>query len=376
MASPPTQNGAPLPLGPPLIITTDLDHPAAARPTAAGPPVINLVNDSREELSASNGSTQVSPVTPPRHTQGGANGLSPAREAGSDGGHLTAPYTPSGAHAHPPSPTLTSVSTAATDDLYTPVSPSHKGATSLALRENQPTRDSGKQTLAVVGGHEAGLTRHQRAASEVTWASADETAGGKSHTAGSSVKEAPSHSAAHGNLDPGTEKPKKSFGQKLLFWKKDKPVEDDEEGSAAGKQQMGHIDASLDTTDPTPFEHNPSKLAALLDPKSLDELEKLGGIEGVLHGLGADGVRGLKDANLPADAKVEADGRNRDAEAGGPPHDGPQYRASFDDRKNVYGDNTLPKKKSKSFLQLCWGAFQDKMLVGCRRQFLTTLWRG
>jgi Ca2+-transporting ATPase len=117
-------------------------------------------------------------------------------------------------------------------------------------------------------------------------------------------------------------------------------------------RQMAYLDPSQDATDPTPFEFKPLQLAALLDPKSLDDLERMGGIEGVLHGLGADGVRGLREQHAAG----------TDSE-GGRTNDNPRYQATFEDRKRVYGANTLPKKKSKTFLQLCWIAFQDKMLV-------------
>jgi Ca2+-transporting ATPase len=127
----------------------------------------------------------------------------------------------------------------------------------------------------------------------------------------------------------------------------DADLSDDEKARLAAHASL---DPSLDTADPTPFAFKPLELAGLLDPKNLDELERLGGLDGLLEGLGADPVRGLDDSG-----------------SGNPDEDGAQYRTTWEDRRRVYGENVLPKKKSKSFLQLCWLAFQDKMLVSRRR---------
>lgn len=110
------------------------------------------------------------------------------------------------------------------------------------------------------------------------------------------------------------------------------------------------IVAPIVRADPSPEEMapfstilTPSALYNLIDPKSLDALEKLGGIEGVLEGLGTDRKTGLVD-RAGEDGKG---GRN----------------VKIADRERVYGANRTPERKGKSLLQLAWMAYQDKVLV-------------
>ncbi|BGP17703.1 plasma membrane calcium [Rhodosporidiobolus nylandii] len=100
-------------------------------------------------------------------------------------------------------------------------------------------------------------------------------------------------------------------------------------------------------TDPSPAEMapfaehlTPSGLYALVDPKSYDHLAELGGTKGVLEGLRTDAKTGL-------------------AEKGG---EGSSV-AEEEDRRRVYGENRVPAKKPKSFLELCWAAYTDKVLI-------------
>lgn len=117
---------------------------------------------------------------------------------------------------------------------------------------------------------------------------------------------------------------------------------------------VSHLDPEKDTTDPTPFREKPSRLAMLVDPKSLEDLEKIGGVEGLLDGLGVNPRTGLctngSDAGAP---RSSAD----------IPGLGPQYRATMDDRRHIYGKNDLPERPSKTLLQLMWMAFKDKVIV-------------
>ncbi|KLT44250.1 calcium-translocating P-type ATPase [Cutaneotrichosporon oleaginosum] len=117
---------------------------------------------------------------------------------------------------------------------------------------------------------------------------------------------------------------------------------------------MSHLDPEKDTTDPTPYAEKPSRLAMLVDPKSLEDLEKIGGVSGLLNGLGVDPNLGLC-----------TDGSN----AGAPrsssdmPGQGAQWRTSLEDRRRVYGQNDLPNRPSKTLLQLMWIAFKDKVII-------------
>ncbi|KAH3666251.1 hypothetical protein OGAPHI_004440 [Ogataea philodendri] len=77
-------------------------------------------------------------------------------------------------------------------------------------------------------------------------------------------------------------------------------------------------------------------LGALHDPKSLQKLSELGGIDALVSGLGTDEARGLSS---------DIQGQE------------------LQQRKKTYGINTLPQKPPKSFLKLCWEAMHDQILI-------------
>lgn len=173
-------------------------------------------------------------------------------------------------------------------------------------------------------------------------------------------------SSTHGKVsDPPTDKEKEKQRKKR---KRSSQEEDIPE-----LQQ----DAELD---PSPFHFKPHALAHLLDPKSLDDLERMGGIEAVTVGLGTDKDRGLSEKQLAAATASEATASNSEPEAlpaitltepsgtAQPTaarqldHEAP-YKASLQDRIRVYGQNVLPERKSKTLLQLMWLAMKDKVLV-------------
>ncbi|KZT01381.1 calcium-translocating P-type ATPase [Laetiporus sulphureus 93-53] len=67
-------------------------------------------------------------------------------------------------------------------------------------------------------------------------------------------------------------------------------------GPEAEDEEPTHVELDLsadDDVDTGPFEFKPVHLAALVDPKSLEQLEEMGGIKGLLRGLGTDAKRGL-----------------------------------------------------------------------------------
>ena len=82
----------------------------------------------------------------------------------------------------------------------------------------------------------------------------------------------------------------------------------------------------------------PSKLNHLIDPKSLDHLKQLGGDEALLEALFVAKNSGLSE-------KTGISG------------------TSIEDRRQIYGENRIPQRKSKSLLHLMWIAFQDKILI-------------
>lgn len=141
--------------------------------------------------------------------------------------------------------------------------------------------------------------------------------------------------------------------------KKEAKIKEKEEKKEA-KVVAAQLDPENDHTDPTPFREKPSTLAMLVDPKSLDELEKIGGIDGLLEGLGVDGAKGLL-SGVEEGQTVEEGEQRGSAEIAR--KSGPQWKASMDERRRVYGRNDLPPRKSKSLLLLMWLAFKDKVLV-------------
>ncbi|KAL7420199.1 plasma membrane calcium [Cryptotrichosporon argae] len=115
----------------------------------------------------------------------------------------------------------------------------------------------------------------------------------------------------------------------------------DGEKKEEARAEISHIDPDKDDTDPAPFREKPSRLAMLVDPKSLQDLENIGGIDGLLDGLGIDATKGVGETR----------------------HEGQQYKASIEDRQRVYGRNDLPERQSKSIWMLMWLAFKDKVLI-------------
>ena len=310
---------------PPVIITTQDDAPLGN--TRPSPPTLNIPI----------GTTS----TPPRGSQDPSH-LSPA-------GHLHANGSPSPSYNSgltPPSPTLTNSSSVHfSEELSSPTSPIPNST--LALRDNHPTAEHGMETLQVVKEGDS-PTRHARGSSIATWNS----------DAGTEVTAVKSKDYKGHELTP--ESTRKSW----KVWRKDQPdVETVAEGGKKKKEkmeEMAHLDPDKDTTDPTPFREKPSRLAMLVDPKSLEDLTKIGGIKGLLQGLGVDGNKGLTVGSDSAVATQAGAPRSSDEVDR---RDGPQWTASMDVRRKVYGKNDLPIRPSKSLLYLMWLAFKDAVLV-------------
>ncbi|KAI0775069.1 calcium-translocating P-type ATPase [Trametes elegans] len=189
------------------------------------------------------------------------------------------------------------------------------------------------------------------------------------------------------------------------------------DGEAADEPRPPVDLAQDEGIDPGVFPIKPYRLASLVDPKSLDLLREFGGITGLLRALGTHRKRGLSakalgkavDASNHASFAAPADKDGRPGvgtepgagagasqlhdrlsegsagevpklvvtgpggeDGGGSPieepvdddgEDGPTYQADLHERRRVYGENTLPTRKTKSLLQLMWLALKDKVLV-------------
>ena len=109
---------------------------------------------------------------------------------------------------------------------------------------------------------------------------------------------------------------------------------------------VAHINPPDNNTDPTPSALKPYALAALVHPKTLKDLDTMGGLEGLCAGLGTNPTRGLSVHWLGQGA---GDGEKSCGECA--------FAAPSSDRQRLYGTNPLPTRPSKSL------ALKDKVLV-------------
>ncbi|KAH9052624.1 hypothetical protein EDB87DRAFT_1835780 [Lactarius vividus] len=149
-----------------------------------------------------------------------------------------------------------------------------------------------------------------------------------------------------------------------------------------------------------PFAFKPLELAYLVDPKNLDNLERLGGVDGLLRGLGTNRHHGLSTKpTQPASRNPEiTNAAHQDCEETTPPKpdttisspigvpEGLQhaaglgggfdaghlaslkvsaraYAATLQDRRCIYEHNILPQRPTKTLFLLMWLALQNKVLV-------------
>ncbi|KAI8980025.1 calcium-translocating P-type ATPase [Trametes punicea] len=245
------------------------------------------------------------------------------------------------------------------------------------------------------------------------------------HTGGDgSTIASPTHTHYDGADDvDGTTMRSRSFSRHKL---EDDPARSGEHGRESNAEDLPAehrpvIDHSQDEAiDPRPFPFKPYQLASLVDPKNMNMLRDMGGERGLLKGLGTNKKRGLSRKALgkaePAShhasfaSQADTDGRPGTGgivgagdgasqrhdrqpettasdvpklvvtgpggeEGGGEPvpeassenlvddEEGPTYEANLEVRRRVFGENTLPVRKTKSLLQLMWLALKDKVLV-------------
>ncbi|KIJ14249.1 hypothetical protein PAXINDRAFT_12900 [Paxillus involutus ATCC 200175] len=314
----------------------------------------------------------------------------------------------------PPSPTLSTQS-------------SVQFATSLTLRDNKPDERSGVSSLNLLSPSFPDRAPHRRKGSFATFTSSheghsslDETEpdhGGSEfhlHTLRRAKSDATSLTVAalsHAHVDSASERSKsQTRSAKFVAGYSDENIpsvshdapqlpggvstpipgvkgSDGEQSTNIAKPEILQDEA----VDPAPFSFKPYELACLLDPKNLDALQAMGGIDTILKGLGTHPTRGLllgvpnRGGSHTSDgtpgagegASQRHDRRSGEqliptsvhvhpsATEGGNDGDGkPDPRhASLEDRKRVFGDNILPQRPTKSLLGLMWLALKDKVLV-------------
>jgi P-type Ca2+ transporter type 2C len=126
------------------------------------------------------------------------------------------------------------------------------------------------------------------------------------------------------------------------------------------------------------FAFSPGQLNKLINPKSLSAFYALGGLVGLEKGLRTNRQTGLSADELGLEGTVDFKeavqaGHAADKEYGMVKRTGTSQSfgaatkidddKSFHDRKRIYNDNRLPEKKAKSFWQLAWIAYNDKVLI-------------
>lgn len=126
------------------------------------------------------------------------------------------------------------------------------------------------------------------------------------------------------------------------------------------------------------FAFSPGQLNKLINPKSLAAFYALGGLTGLEKGLRTNRSSGLSSDELALDgtvsfqevvqAGIAADkvyGQVKRTTTSQSLSAAPKKadENAFSDRKRIYKDNRLPEKKAKSFWQLAWIAYNDKVLI-------------
>lgn len=128
----------------------------------------------------------------------------------------------------------------------------------------------------------------------------------------------------------------------------------------------------------SPFAFTVGQLNKMINPKSLAAFYALGGLTGMEKGLRTDRYAGLSsdevnlEGNLTFEEVVQAAEKSehdmsppKRSNTRGSMTTAPAKTSSdsFADRKRIFKDNRLPEKKPKSFLQLAWIAYNDKVLI-------------
>ncbi|KAI9458771.1 calcium-translocating P-type ATPase [Russula earlei] len=145
-----------------------------------------------------------------------------------------------------------------------------------------------------------------------------------------------------------------------------------------------------------PFAFKPLQLASLVDPKSLETLEGMGGVNALLRGLGTHPTRGLTikagiasshhrspDPNFPGPKEYRVTDTDKDPPkpdititvsvrlgdalgvslSAAPQFSEDTYGMSVEDRQRIFGRNVIPPRPSKTLLKIMWLALQDKVLI-------------
>jgi P-type Ca2+ transporter type 2C len=330
----------------------------------------------------------------------------------------------------PPSPTLSARS-----------SGSVRWANSTVLRDNNPEEHDGLSSLNLLAppphGHrrKGSIATISSIASSITERDVDETfsIGPSSMPSPHSDTTSMLPSPTHTHVDVGSDGPSRPTSATGFFKKtvdrarrsSPSPSGETDVGSDITRKDGGQSGDNADVKrkgpqlvrpacldlkqeahlNVEPFAFKPLQLASLVDPKNLETLEGMGGVDALLHGLGTHRTRGLvtKSATMLSQQHTSPDPASRHPRSSPDgntdpwrpnititsPTGVPQglqstaslgsgrlshssdlsqdvYKTSIEDRQHIYGQNALPHVKSKSLLLLMWLALKDKVLVSCK----------
>ncbi|EME50165.1 hypothetical protein DOTSEDRAFT_68884 [Dothistroma septosporum NZE10] len=127
------------------------------------------------------------------------------------------------------------------------------------------------------------------------------------------------------------------------------------------------------TRENNPFAFAPGHMTKLFNPKSLGAFHALGGLSGMEKGLRTDRSSGLSADEQNVQGTISFD----EATAVGTPSSDKTIveepaitpegeksgKGTFEDRKRIFDENTLPERKPKSIFELMWLAYNDKVLI-------------
>ncbi|KAJ5982035.1 hypothetical protein N7451_012135 [Penicillium sp. IBT 35674x] len=121
------------------------------------------------------------------------------------------------------------------------------------------------------------------------------------------------------------------------------------------------------------FAFSPGQLNKLLNPKNFAAFRALGGLRGLEKGLRADVQSGLSVDETTLEGAVSFEDVTTSSPAtktSSPTAPQPGTTSTvtesdqlFGDRRRVYGNNILPKRKLKTIWELAWIAYNDKVLI-------------
>ncbi|CAG8553520.1 4319_t:CDS:2 [Diversispora eburnea] len=116
----------------------------------------------------------------------------------------------------------------------------------------------------------------------------------------------------------------------------------------------------------SPFAFTPQILSRLIDPKDINLLKNIGGVEGFLIGLHTNSKTGLSSHETtlnPITISDEIEGRDdKDSKSQKSVTSHPE-NIPFYHRIRTFGRNVLPARKQKSIFQLMWIAMHEKIII-------------